>query len=77
MEPTVNPTHDAPSYRALALQTACQGINPCRSRSESQVLIDQAIDRVAAQIRAANGFFGGSIRLVVLPEVRPDRVSDG
>ena len=56
------------SYRAVALQTACHAINACRSRAASQPLIDAAIDRLAAQIKATNAFFGGSVKLVVLPE---------
>ncbi len=59
---------DAPSYRAVALQTACHAINACRSRAESQPLIDGAIDRIAGQIKATVGFFGPSTKLVVLPE---------
>jgi predicted amidohydrolase len=50
------------------LQTACHGINPCRSRAESQPLIDAAIDRIAGQIRATVGFYGAATKLVVLPE---------
>jgi predicted amidohydrolase len=59
---------DAPSYRAVALQVACHAINACRSRAESQPLIDAAIDRIAGQIKATIGFFGPSTKLVVLPE---------
>jgi len=59
---------EAPCYRAVALQTACHGINPCRSRAESQPLIDAAIDRIAGQIRATVGFYGAATKLVVLPE---------
>lgn len=59
---------DAPCYRAVALQVACHAINACRSRAESQPLIDGAIDRIAGQIKATIGFFGPSTKLVVLPE---------
>ena len=59
---------DAPSYRAVALQVACHAVNACRSRAESQPLIDAAIDRIAGQIKATIGFFGPSTKLVVLPE---------
>jgi len=59
---------DAPSYRAVALQVACHGINACRSRAESQPIIDAAIDRIAGQIKATIGFFGPSTKLFVLPE---------
>lgn len=59
---------DAPCYRAVALQVACHAVNACRSRAESQPLIDGAIDRIAGQIKATVGFFGPSTKLVVLPE---------
>lgn len=63
-------THEtaAPCYRAVALQTACHGINRCRSRAESGPLIDAAIDRIAQQIRATVAFYGASAQLFVLPE---------
>jgi len=59
---------DAPVYRAVALQAACHAINACRSRAESQPLIDAAIDRLAGQMKATLGFFGPSTKLFVLPE---------
>ena len=59
---------DAPCYRAVALQVTCRAINACRSRAESQPLIDEAIDRIAGQIRATKGFYGAATRLIVLPE---------
>jgi predicted amidohydrolase len=59
---------EAPCYRAVALQVACHGVNPCRTRAESQPLIDAAIDRIAGQIRATIGFYGAATKLVVLPE---------
>ncbi|MFO7693971.1 MAG: nitrilase-related carbon-nitrogen hydrolase [Vicinamibacterales bacterium] len=62
------PETDRPSYRAVALQAACHAVNACRSRAESQPLIDGAIDRMAGQIKATIGFFGPSTKLVVLPE---------
>jgi predicted amidohydrolase len=52
----------------VALQVACHGINPCRTRVESQPLIDASIDRIAGQIRATIGFYGAATKLVVLPE---------
>ena len=60
--------NDAPSYRAVALQVACHAVNACRSRAESQPLIDAAIDRIAGQMKATIGFFGPSTKLFVLPE---------
>jgi predicted amidohydrolase len=64
----MNQQADAPIYRAVALQVACRAVNGCRSRAESQALIDAAIDRIAGQIKATIGFFGPSTKLVVLPE---------
>lgn len=58
----------AASYRAVALQTACHGINACASRAESGPQIEAAIDRIARQIRATIGFYGPTARLFVLPE---------
>ncbi|MEI6668198.1 MAG: nitrilase-related carbon-nitrogen hydrolase [Acidobacteriota bacterium] len=59
---------ESPCYRAVALQAACHCVNRCQTRTESQVLIDGAIDRLAGAIRSAIGFFGPSTRLFVLPE---------
>lgn len=58
----------APCYRAVALQTACHGINGCQSRAESAPLIEAAIDRIARQMKATIGFYGPSAKLFVLPE---------
>jgi predicted amidohydrolase len=52
----------------VALQAACQCVNRCKGRSESQTLIDQSIDRLAGAMRSAIGFFGASTKLFVLPE---------
>lgn len=64
----MNQPGDAPVYRAVALQVACHAVNGCRSRTESQPLIDAAIDRIAGQMKATLGFFGPSTKLFVLPE---------
>ncbi|MCX8020207.1 MAG: hypothetical protein N2747_06910 [Chitinophagaceae bacterium] len=56
------------TYKALALQTRCEAVNSCRSRSESMALIRKSVSRIREQILAAKQFIGHDLRLVVLPE---------
>ena len=55
-------------YRAVALQLRCDAVNACAGRSESQVLIDAALQRACTAIRGALAFYGRDTRLFVLPE---------
>jgi predicted amidohydrolase len=56
------------AYRALALQTACHAVNQCPDRASARVRMNDSIARIGRQIRAAKGFLGQDVRLVVLPE---------
>lgn len=58
----------APAYRALALQTACHAVNGCADAREARAKIAANITRIGHQLRAAKGFIGPDVRLVVLPE---------
>jgi predicted amidohydrolase len=55
-------------YKALALQTSCQAINPCKSIEEARIKIASNIERVHRQIKASKNFIGHDLKLVVLPE---------
>jgi predicted amidohydrolase len=61
-------THDNPAYRALALQIACRAVNQCTDRAAARTRMSESIDRVARHVRAAKGFHGADLRLIVLPE---------
>jgi len=56
------------AYRALALQTACHAVNQCPDRASARSRMRESIARIGRQIRAARGFLGQDVRLVVLPE---------
>jgi len=56
------------SYRALALQTACHAVNQCADRAGARKVMSDSIARIGRQVRAAKGFLGQDVRLVVLPE---------
>lgn len=58
----------APAFRALALQTACHAVNGSSDAAEARARIARNIDRIGHQIRAAKGFIGADVKLVVLPE---------
>jgi len=58
----------APAWRALALQTACHAVNGCADVAEARARIARNIERIGHQIRAAKGFIGPDVKLVVLPE---------
>ncbi len=58
----------APAYRALALQTACHAVNGSVDVREARARIAANIARIGHQLRAAKGFIGPDVRLVVLPE---------
>lgn len=59
---------ESPSYRALALQIACRAVNRCPDRATARARMAEAIGRTGRQVRAAKGFLGQDVRLVVLPE---------
>jgi predicted amidohydrolase len=62
-------TTDAiPAYRALALQVACHAVNRCADPASARARMGDSIERIARQVRAAKGFLGPDVRLVVLPE---------
>lgn len=54
-------------YRALALQVRGRAVSPL-SESEARSQIQLRIAQIGANIGAANGFLGGDVKLVVLPE---------
>jgi len=56
------------AYRALALQTACHAVNQCPDRASARAQMSDSIARIGRQVRAAKGFLGQDVRLVVLPE---------
>lgn len=56
------------AYRALALQLTCHAVNQATDRQEARTLMQQAIDRIGAQIAASLAFIGTDCRLIVLPE---------
>lgn len=58
----------APAWRALALQTACHAVNACADVAEARAKIARNIERIGHQLRAAKGFIGPDVKLVVLPE---------
>ncbi|KAB7727969.1 nitrilase [Rudanella paleaurantiibacter] len=56
-------------YKSLALQTACQTVNACTSREQSEEQMLQSIDRVERQIEASISRIGRDTMLVVAPEL--------
>jgi predicted amidohydrolase len=56
------------AYRALALQTGCRAVNRCTDRASARARMSETIERIGRQVRAAKGFLGADLRLVVLPE---------
>jgi predicted amidohydrolase len=56
------------AYRALALQSACHAINKCPDAASARARMAASIERIGRQVRAAKGFLGPDVRLVVLPE---------
>jgi len=56
------------AYRALALQVACRAVNRCPDRASARARMAESIERIGRHVRAAKGFLGQDVRLVVLPE---------
>ena len=56
------------AYRALALQIACHAVNKCPDAASARARMAESIVRIGRQVRAAKGFLGQDVRLVVLPE---------
>jgi len=56
------------AYRALALQTPCHAVNKCPDAASARARMAASIERIGRQVRAAKGFLGPDVRLVVLPE---------
>ncbi len=56
------------AYRALALQTSCHAVNKCPDAPSARTRMAESIVRIGRQVRAAKGFLGQDVRLVVLPE---------
>jgi len=56
------------AYRALALQVACHAVNKCPDRTSARARMASSIERIDRHVRAAKGFLGPDVRLVVLPE---------
>lgn len=63
-----DPSAVVPSYRALALQTRCDAINPDREPGAARTRMARTIERLGGQIRASLAFYGPDVRLIVLPE---------
>jgi predicted amidohydrolase len=57
----------SPRYRALALQTRTFAVNSLGIEDARQQMLT-AVARIGRQLRAAKGFIGPDLRLVVLPE---------
>ena len=56
------------SYKALALQLACQTVNACQTRDEAETVMLQTIDRLERLLVASLGLIGRDTLLVVVPE---------
>jgi predicted amidohydrolase len=65
---TPEPAAETLAYRALALQVACRAINRCPDRASARARMAESVECVARHVRAAKGFLGQDVRLVVLPE---------
>jgi predicted amidohydrolase len=61
-------TDTDPAYRALALQIACHSVNKCADAASARARMAGSVARIGRQVRAARGFLGQDVRLVVLPE---------
>jgi predicted amidohydrolase len=59
---------DAPTYRALALQTRCDAIHGAASREAARERMQATLERIGRQIAGSLGWIGTDCRLVVLPE---------
>ena len=58
----------APAYTALALQSLCEAVNPCKSPEEARAQMLASIQRMRGEIAGSIGFIGPEVKLVVLPE---------
>ena len=56
------------SYRAIALQTKCFGVNKAKSRDEAREIMRNTISRIDKQVFASKAFVGPDTKLFVLPE---------
>lgn len=56
------------TFRAVALQSTCRAITPCRTTDEARARIVENIDRVGRQIPPTIAWTGPDTRLIVLPE---------
>jgi predicted amidohydrolase len=56
------------AYRALALQIPCHSVNKCPDAASARARMAESLVRIGRQVRAAKGFLGQDVRLVVLPE---------
>jgi predicted amidohydrolase len=61
-------TESIDAYRAVALQIACYSVNHCPDRASARARMAESLERIARQVRAAKGFIGQDVRLMVLPE---------
>jgi predicted amidohydrolase len=58
----------APAYTALALQSLCEAVNPCKTPEEARAQMMASIQRIRAEIAGSIAFIGPEVKLVVLPE---------
>lgn len=56
------------SYKALALQVACQTVNALQTRDEAEAALLRSIERIEQQISASVNLLGKDTLLVVVPE---------
>jgi len=56
------------AFRAVALQTRCRAVTPCRLVDEAREQIAKNIERVGRQIPSTIAWTGPDTRLIVLPE---------
>ena len=56
------------AYRALALQIRCHAVNKCPDAATARARMAESLERIGRQVRAARGFLGQDVRLIVLPE---------
>lgn len=62
------PRDEVLAYRALALQVACRAVNRCPDRVSARARMAETVERIGRHVKAAKGFLGPDVRLVVLPE---------
>jgi len=55
-------------YKALALQTECASVNPCKDKAEARTLMTRSLQRIRGQLFSAKAFHGPDLKLVCLPE---------